>query len=110
MSCRRCRIPYGNSRAVTRACGRNCFGKGWRGVRDEILFSIGSMGGPDAKRILTAYVRNEHADALGTAVYALSMIDPEAARREAKSILACERARFIDSPQIGMLKKLAGEK
>lgn len=81
----------------------------WAGVRGHILHALGEMGGPDAAAKLGQYLTTPHADKLGSAAAALAKIDPDAARRHAKRLLASDRARFIHFIDRSTLEKLAKE-
>ena len=84
-------------------------GPSWGGVRGQILWALGQMGGDEVAAKLGQYLGTPHADKLGAAARALAQIDRDAARRHAKRLLASERAKFIHWMDRSTLEKLAKE-
>ncbi|MDF1700583.1 MAG: HEAT repeat domain-containing protein, partial [Planctomycetota bacterium] len=82
-------------------------GPSWGGVRGQILWALGQMGGDEAAAKLGQYLGTPHADKLGSAASALALIDKDAARRHAKRLLASDRAKFIHWMDRSALEKLA---
>ncbi len=79
----------------------------WSGVRGDILYAIGKMGGPSAIRLLEDYLLLPSADYVGAALTALNGLDPERARSHAVRIKASDRYAFLDYMSIERVDALA---
>lgn len=81
----------------------------WSGLRASLLDSLGRMGGPEARRVLVDYLRDPEGESESAALAALTLIDPEAARAEAKALLDGTSPNKLSEVERSLVQRLTAK-